>query len=52
MSKRRKKKKPEIDEKLDLYKDYEPDWRELQASLEAEKESKEENPNFRAISIL
>ena len=46
MSKRRKKKKPEIDEELDLYKDYEPDWRELQASLEAEKEWKEQNPNF------
>ena len=46
MSKRRKKKKPEIDEELDLYKDYEPDRRELQASLESEKECKEQDPNY------
>jgi hypothetical protein len=40
MSKRRKKKEK------DIWEGYEPDWRELQASLEAEKEWKEQNPNF------
>ena len=46
ISKKSKKQKPKIDENLDSYKNYEPDWRELQASLETEKEWKEQNPNF------
>ena len=40
MSKRKEKKEK------DIWEDYEPDWKELQASLEAEKEWKEQNPNF------
>ena len=40
MSKRKKEKEK------DIWEDYEPDWKELQASLEAEKEWKEQNPNF------
>ena len=46
MSKRRKKKKPEIDEEFDSYKDYEPDGRDLAAHLRSEEEFMEENPNY------
>ena len=46
MSKRRKKKKPEIDEEFDSYKDYEPDGRDLAAFHEAQEECKKQNPDF------
>ena len=46
MSKRRKKKKPEIDEEFDSYKDYEPDGRDLAAYLRSEEEFMKENPDY------
>ena len=52
MSKRRKKKKPEIDEEFDSYKDYEPDGRDLAAHLRSEEEFMKENPNFDPADYL
>jgi hypothetical protein len=46
ISKKSKKQKPEIDEELDLYKDYEPDGRDLAAHLRSEEEFMKENPNY------
>ena len=46
MSKRRKKKKPEIDEEFDSYKDYEPDGGDLAAYLRSEEEFMKENPDY------
>ena len=51
MSKRGKKKKPEIDEELDLDKDYEPDGRDLAAYLRSEEEFMKENPDYTASSF-
>ena len=46
ISKKSKKQKPEIDEELDLYKDYEPDGRDLAAHLRFEEEFMKENPDY------
>jgi len=52
ISKKSKKQKPEIDEELDLYKDYEPDGRDLAAHLRVEKEFMKENPDFDAADYF
>ena len=46
MYKKEKKNKSKIEEDLDLYKDYEPDGRDLAEHLRGQKEWKKRNPNF------
>jgi len=45
MPKKEKENKSKIEEDLDLYKDYEPDGRDLAEHLRVQEEWKKENPN-------
>lgn len=46
MPKKIKENKSKIEEDLDLYKDYEPDGKDLAEMLQDEKAFKEENPDY------